>query len=438
MPNLSKQPYKGARDFYPEDKRVQNYIFSVWQNVVESYGYEEYDAPLIEPTEIYTAKSGEELVNEQTYRFEDRGGRDITIRPEMTPTVSRMIAARRQETPYPARWYSIPNLWRYERPQKGRLREHWQLNVDIFGVSTIDAEIELVLIANGIMSKFGAKQDDYTILVNSRQLVGIIMGEYLQLDPSQSHRIVKLLDKRKKVSDEAFFSEARQVVENDETLEKLKNIVEAESFAELPEEIRSSEPIKTIQLMFTHLADNNIDNVKFDVTLMRGFDYYTDIVFEVFDNNPDNPRSMFGGGRYDGLVELFGADALPVAGFGVGDVVISEFLKEKDLLPELTSITDLYIIPIGDVLREAQGIAKLLRHEGVNVAVDITGRKTDKQIKTAVNKSIRYALFVGDNELNREKFNLKDLKEHTENELSIPEIVAHFRQAKRPGLTINN
>lgn len=428
MSTLSNQPYKGARDFYPEDKRVQDYIFGVWSRVVESYGYEQYNAPIIEPTEIYSAKSGEELVNEQTYRFEDRGGRDVTIRPEMTPTVSRMIAARRQETSYPARWYSIPNLWRYERPQKGRLREHWQLNVDIFGVGTIDAEIELMLIAHDIMQEFGANQEDYTIRVNSRQLVAIIMGEYLRLDPQQSHQIVKLLDRRAKMNPGAFEEEARTVVSDDDTMNKLQRLVDAETFADLPEEIQNSEPIKSIQMMFTHLNDNNIHNVKFDVTLMRGFDYYTDIVFELFDNNPENPRSMFGGGRYDGLVELFGAEQLPVAGFGVGDVVIEEFLRSNNLLPDIRSKTDLYIIPVGNVLRESQGIAKLFRQEGINVAVDISGRKTDKQIKSALSKSIQHVLFVGNAELDKEKFNLKNLDEHTEQELSIPEIIAHFKR----------
>ena len=188
---LSTQPYKGARDFYPEDKRAQNYIFETWRRVAESYGYEEYDAPILELTEIYSAKSGEEIVDQQTYRFEDRGGRDVSIRPEMTPTVSRMIAGRRQELAYPARWFSIPNLWRYERPQHGRLREHWQLNVDVFGVGTIDAELELIMIANDIMKRFGAKDDMFQIKINSRKLTALIMADYLQLDSVQSHMTKK-------------------------------------------------------------------------------------------------------------------------------------------------------------------------------------------------------------------------------------------------------
>src|SRR3990167_10838097 len=164
---LSTQPYKGARDFYPEDKRLQKYIFGKMREVAEKFGYEQYDAPILEPLELFTAKTNDEIVNEQTYSFEDRGGRKVVIRPEMTPTVSRMVAARRQELAYPLRLYSIPNLWRYERPQRGRLREHWQLNVDLFGVEGIEAEHEMLLIIDGLMKTYGAKPDSYKIRVNS-------------------------------------------------------------------------------------------------------------------------------------------------------------------------------------------------------------------------------------------------------------------------------
>src|SRR5438270_6262407 len=154
---LSTQPYKGARDFYPEDKRIQKYLFKKLRETVERFGYEEYDAPILEPLELYLAKTSEEIVSEQTYVFEDRGGRKVVIRPEMTPTVSRMVAAQRQELAYPLRWYSIPNLWRYERPQRGRLREHWQLNVDIFGVADAIAELEMITLVDAIFKEFGAR-----------------------------------------------------------------------------------------------------------------------------------------------------------------------------------------------------------------------------------------------------------------------------------------
>ncbi len=419
---LSSQGYKGTRDFYPEDKRLQKYLFSTWRKVVESYGYEEYDGPMLEETEIYRAKSGEELVDQQSYRFEDRGGRDVTMRPEMTPTVARMVAARRQELSYPARWYSIPNLWRYERPQRGRLREHWQLNVDIFGVETIDAELELISIAHDLMSAIGATDDMYTIKVNSRQLTAIIMADYLELDGEKSHHMMKLLDRRAKMEQSAFEEEAMQIMGTQEGVNKLKELVEAKSMGDLPEQIREAGPVRQIQLLFTHLRDNRITNVNFDVSLMRGFDYYTDIVFEVFDNSPDNNRSLFGGGRYDGLVGMFGVEPVPTAGFGVGDVTMLDFLEVHNLKPEPRSETDVYIVAVGDVLRQAQGVARLLRQAGLNVALDISTRKADKKTKSGVAKHVPYLLFVGEEELNQERFILRNVKTQEEEKLSLEEI----------------
>ena len=423
---LSTQPYKGARDFYPEDQRVHNYILENWKKVCESYGYEEYNAPILELTELYAAKSGEEIVNQQTYRFQDRGGRDVSIRPEMTPTVSRMVAGRRQELAYPARWYSTPNLWRYERPQHGRLREHWQLNVDIFGVATIDAELELIMIASDIMKRFGATQKMYTIKINSRKLTALIMADYLELDSVQSHMMVKLLDRKDKIPAETFASEAGGIF-NDQQREagmtKLDALMGAQSMAELPKELLGTEYVKTIQLMFTHLKENGIENVKFDVALMRGFDYYTDIVFEVFDNHPKNNRSMFGGGRYDGLVGLFGVEPAPTVGFGMGDVTIEDFLRAHDLLPALHSTTDVWIIPVGDTLRQAQGLAKIMREEGVNVAVDTSGRKTEKQLRNAAKSFVKYVMFVGEQELSDEQFTVKDLASGNEDKMSLERVI---------------
>jgi histidyl-tRNA synthetase len=201
---LSTQPYKGARDFYPEDKRAQKYMFNAMRRVVESFGYCEYDAPIIEPIELYLSKTSEEIVVEQTYNFLDRGERHVTLRPEMTPSVSRMVAAKRQELPYPLRWYSIPNLWRYERPQHGRLREHWQLNVDIFGVPGIEADHEVILVADSILKAFGAKLDMYEIRVSSRALINWLLLEYLRLDNMQAAALTRLIDRMHKMPEKDF------------------------------------------------------------------------------------------------------------------------------------------------------------------------------------------------------------------------------------------
>ena len=257
---LQTQPYKGARDFYPEDKREQKYLFKTMRTVVERFGYEEYDAPILESIELYKAKSGEEIVNEQTYTFTDRGGREVVIRPEMTPSVSRMVAAKRQELAYPLRWYSIPNLWRYERPQRGRLREHWQLNVDIFGVEGLSAEHELITIADSLLKEFGATREMYVIRINSRRLMDFIMTDYLGLDGVQSYTLSKLIDRIEKIPHEVFVADADAMFTPSQrdagASEKLLDVLRARTITDLPEAVRESEPAKELTALLTMLEDD--------------------------------------------------------------------------------------------------------------------------------------------------------------------------------------
>lgn len=411
---LSTQPYKGARDFYPEDKRAQKYMFQTMRKVVERFGYEEYDAPILEPTELYASKTSDEIVNEQTYTFQDRGDRSVTIRTEMTPSVSRMVAGRRQELPYPIRWYSIPNLWRYERPQRGRLREFWQLNVDIFGVNGIEADHEAILVADAIMKEFKAKRDMYTIKINSRKLMDTLFGDYLKLNQTQAHTMGQLIDKMHKM-DQAEFAASVEALfqpnqrENGEP-KLLFDFLNVKNLNDLPGELRVHPSVFELHQLMELLEKSGVNNYEFDSTLMRGFDYYTDIVFEVFDNHPDNNRSMFGGGRYDGLVGLFGVEPVPTVGFGMGDLTLQNFLETHGLMPELPPETDAYVILIGDVYEKAQPVFKQFRELGAKIAIDSTGRKPDKQIKTAVKKGIHYALFIGEKELADEQYVLKDLE----------------------------
>lgn len=252
MSKLDTAPYKGVRDFYPEDMRIQNFIFNTWKKVVERKGYEEYSASPLEHTEIYAEKSGEEIVREQTFTFKDRGDRSVTLRPEMTPTLARMVAARRRGLKFPLRWFSIPNLFRYEKPQRGRKREHYQLNADLLGVPGLDGDKEIITLLYEIMKEFGAKDSDFEIRVNNCNF------------------------------------------------EDFKNLT---------------------------------PNMAFDETLARGQAYYTGTVFEIFDKDPENPRALAGGGRYDNLLELFDAEPVPAVGFGMGDITMRDFLETHKLLP---------------------------------------------------------------------------------------------------------
>src|SRR3989344_5794433 len=293
---LSVEPYKGTRDFYPKDQFIQNYIFGVWKKIAESYGYLEYGASVLEETDLYRAKSGEEIVSEQTYSFTDRGGRDVTIRPEMTPTVARMVAQKRKELSFPLRWYSIPNLFRYERPQRGRLREHWQLNCDIFGVDSIEADVEIISLAYDIMKEFGAKDGNFTIKLNNRRALTKLFGE-MGLDPEKQKTFRRLLDKKDKVED--FDQQAKALLGKPFNA----NPVPDKETAEVMEKLKKL----------------GITNITYEPYLVRGFDYYTGTVFEMYDTNPINTRALFGGGRYDDLVGIFGVEKVSGIGFGLCD-----------------------------------------------------------------------------------------------------------------------
>lgn len=427
---LSTQPYKGARDFYPEDKRVQNYLFGKLRQTVESFGYEEYDAPILEPIEMYRAKSGEEIVNEQTYTFTDRGGREVVIRPEMTPTVSRMVAGKRQELGYPLRWYSIPNLWRYERPQRGRLREHWQLNVDMFGVASVDAELEMITLVDAIYKNYGATPEMYVIQLNSRQLINYLLNDFLGLDTEQAHTVGKLIDRMHKMPRQEFVDAVNGVLNAEQsvnqTVEKLLSVLDSTSLNELSEELKQQPVVQELAGVITQLHTAGINNVLYDPTLMRGFDYYTGIVFEVSDTHPDNNRSMMGGGRYDGLVGLFGVDPVPTVGFGLGDATLANFLELHGLLPALQPETNLWVALIGDISEQAAPLFARLRSAGLNIAVDISGRKLGDQFKTASKKGLRYCVVIGQSELDSQQYVVKDLQDGGEETYSEQELIDKF------------
>lgn len=435
MNSLSTQSYKGTRDYYPEQKRVQNYIFSVWSQTAKKFGYEEYGAPLLEPLEVYTAKSGQELATEQTYAFTDRGDRSVAIRPEMTPSISRMVAARRQELAYPARLYSIANFMRYERPQRGREREFWQLNVDVFGAEGPTPEAEIVQLGVETMRAFGAKDELYLVKLNNRRLIDAMMQEYLGLDTVQAQLMIKLFDRKNKISNEDFRDQAIDILgeeKRDEGLSKIAKLILTKNIDDLPESVLKNEAAQELRDVMKMLEARGITNAVFDVTLMRGFDYYTGTVFEFFDTHPDNNRSLFGGGRYDGLVGLFGAEPLSAVGFAPGLTMTELFLESHRLLPELRSTTEVYMAVLGEGAQApAQEIVTKLRSENVRVEVDITGRKLDKQIKTAIKKDITYLMFVGEEDIKNESYNFKDTKTGNEEKLGIERIITRVKDHRR-------
>jgi histidyl-tRNA synthetase len=401
--NLSTDAYKGVRDFYPEEMAIQRYIFDTWSKTAESFGFERYDASILEPSALYKAKGAEneEMVNEQTYTFTDRGDREVTLRPEMTPTVARMIAGKHRELSFPARWYSIPNLFRYERPQRGRMREHWQLNCDIFGTDDYTSDIEIIALAYQTLIDFGATPDMFEIRINDRALMKRIYHA-LDIDDEMITQITRLNDRRNKIDPETYRTELTNITKDDLITEEILLILDHTD--------------EQSDVVFG-LAELGITNVVFDKSLSRGFDYYTGTIFEIFDISGENNRSLIGGGRYDNLTSMFGGDPISGVGFGMGDVTMRDFLETHNLLPDTVraNASDLTIIPTDTNLNlEAQKIANTFRQQGIKVSANIGTKKLGKKISEASNKGIPFVLMLGSDELESQKFTIKNLAESTE------------------------
>jgi histidyl-tRNA synthetase len=416
---LSTESYKGVRDFYPEDFYVQEYIFETWRKAVHSFGYEEYTASLLEHTDIYAAKSGQELVNEQTYTFTDRGDRQVTLRPEMTPTLARMVAAKKRELPFPLRLFSIPNCFRYERPQRGRMREFWQLNVDLLTKKPSPRyDVEILQVVSRIMSGFTAKETDYTIHVNSRAFLEVLYTEYYGFDAISAKAFQKLVDKKNKISAEDFETEYTNIcTAANISTPKLLLSLSKEKDLEILKNIPSIAESLTSILSTIDLAKKaGVNNIIFDENTVRGLDYYTGMVFEVFDTDPNNNRALFGGGRYDGLVDLFeGAkdeQSISGIGFGIGDVPMMNFLESRNLLPVHNVKTEILIAALDDAdvsLTYIDEVAKELRREGKNIAVQYTSKKPGDIIAYAKKLGVKGLILIEEKDALAKAYTIRNL-----------------------------
>lgn len=402
---VSTENYRGVRDFYPDDMFIQNYIFDTWKKTTESFGYREYNASILELSDLYKSKTSEEIVNEQTYTFIDRGDREVTLRPEMTPTLARMIAKKQRELIMPVRWYSIPNVFRYEKPQRGRLREHFQLNVDMFGIDGIEAEIEMISVAYRIMKNFGASDSQFVIYINDRRIINDLFDAY-EIEETDRAKVSRTIDKKDKISKSAF-KEALNEILGSKTEDFIKDISSPRSVSEkLGKENKN---LKNFLELIESLYSTGIANIEFKPLLMRGFDYYTGVVFEIFDRSSENNRSLFGGGRFDKLLEMFGSKSIPAIGFGMGDVTTRDFLETHNLLPKIETTAHLCICNAGVRYSELQKIANKIRSAGVNVIVNASQNKVGDQIKKADKKNIPFVTCIGENELDSGVYEIKEL-----------------------------
>lgn len=406
---LSTQPYKGTRDFYPDDMRKQRWMFGKMRETVQAYGYEEYDGPMLEPFELYAAKSGEELVNQQLYWLMDRGERKLAVRPEMTPTLARMVAGKIQELPRPIRWFSFPNLWRYERPQRGRLREHWQLNVDVLGGDPLLADAELLLLALDLMKGYGGEKF-VCIKVNNRRLMDYFFTEKLGLNAETALKVAKAIDARAKIGEESYQKWLSDLSITSEQRAEMESFFSS-SFEETSKRL-PCQGAEELSALFGLLKESGVgeSQVVFDPMVLRGLDYYTGTVFEMYDVSPENNRAMFGGGRYDNLIALFGKDKLSGVGFGMGDVTLRNFLETHQLMPASGPTIDVLVsLPKAEYRAHSEKIARDLRGLGLKAITPLSVEGFGVQLKMALKHGARFVVLLGDSELADGKVLVKEL-----------------------------
>jgi histidyl-tRNA synthetase len=430
------QALPGFRDFFPTDLALRAHIFATWRSVASRYGYEEYDGPPLEPLELYTAKSGDEIVG-QLYSFTDKGGRAVSLRPEMTPTLARMVAARANGLRKPIRWFAIPQLFRYERQQRGRLREHFQLNCDLIGEPGPLGDAELVALALDVLRAFGFSQDDVRVRLSDRRvLAALLLGG--GVSEAQLPAAYAAVDKLERMSraDLSFQMHAAglagEAIEHVFAVAALKG---AESvFAALEALPGGAEAGAPLRATLDGLAAMGLGAyVELDLTIVRGLAYYTGTVFELFDAGR-SLRAICGGGRYDRLLQALGGVDLPAAGFGMGDVVLAELLKDRGLVPATEHRLDAFVVAVTpEDVPHVLGLAHELRDAGLRVSHALAPQALARQLKEADARGARAAVVVGPDDRARGEVQLKDLAAKAQRAVARADVAAALAALARDG-----
>jgi histidyl-tRNA synthetase len=407
------QNLPGFRDFYPEDLAVRNHIFSVWRQTALRYGFREYDGPPLEPLELYQKKSGEELTG-QLYQFVDKGERAVALRPEMTPTLARMVGAKEREFKKPIKWFSIPQLFRYERQQRGRLREHFQFNADIIGEENVDADAELIALAIESLRGFGLTENDFIVRISSRQAWRQKLLSLGIAEESTHYSVIQIIDKLEREPLPKTRAKLTELSLSESVIADVMTYAQETN----PQTSEAADLAQLQDLLGTDLWKY----CRVDLRIVRGLAYYTGIVWEIHDRNGEF-RAIAGGGRYDNLISLVTDAKLNLAalGFGMGDVVLTELLKARGKLSTSTSKLDCYVVMIGDESHRAKVTPYIheWRHQKLSVdyALD-RGARVNKQFQAAAASGARFAVIIGPDELGKGECKLKDLA--TGNELPHP------------------
>jgi histidyl-tRNA synthetase len=416
---LSKQEPKGTSDWLPDEFATRKYIFDCWRRVCLRYGFEEYLTPIVENADIYRAKSGEDVGGKELVTFTDLGGRELSIRPEMTPSVVRMVSKIYGASPKPLKYFSIANFMRNEKPQRGRNREFWQLNCDIFGSANEAADLEILSLALDLVLEFDPPTDSFALCLNSRRLIdGVLeLVSANKLKSNGKSLVVRTLDKWKKLPQTAISERLQEAGLKKEAIIILEQFMSCRSLEEVAEKIpdlKNNLGFLEIDNAIKALADLGYgDFIEFDPSVIRGFDYYDGLVFEVFDKHPDNNRAMFGGGRYNGLAEIFGEKNFPAVGFAPGDEAAKLFLESWKLLDRgRYGLQEKYYLPLlsSDLILATRKLAKRLRSSGFNIFSGLEEQKIAKALEFANKKGFEKMIIFGADEGKIGKYKIKDMK----------------------------
>jgi histidyl-tRNA synthetase len=415
---------KGTRDFYPEEMAIRLWLYDQIKTVSQSFGYQEYEGPILEKIDLYAAKSGEELVKEQAFVFPDRSGELITLRPELTPTVARMVAQRQKQLTYPVRWWSFGPFWRYEKPQKGRTREFFQWNIDIFGVNSAESDAELIAIAAAFFKQVGLSAQQVGIFLNDRRLMDQELQRLDLVDPAKKKAVFRLIDRRDKLRPDEWQAYALQEIGLSESqFEQLKSLLDDENLWK-----KSPELTRVFQLL---TAMGLGDYLHYSPEVIRGLEYYTGTVFEARDMDREG-RAILGGGHYDNLVSDVGGDPLPGVGFAMGDVMVGLVLKKYGCIPELTLMPANVLVTVfsAELMEKSFSVANSLREAGIPAICFTEAVKLPKQFKYADRIGSHFVVVIGPDEAANGQVTLKDLTKGEQRTIEMDHLAEELRRSR--------
>ena len=418
---IDLQPVKGTRDFFPDEMRLRNWLFEVWRNVSEQAGFEEYDTCVLEHEELYVRKTGDEI-SKQLYSFEDKGGRRLSLRPEMTPSLARLVLQQEKSLSFPIKWFSMPQCFRYERMTKGRRREHFQWNADIIGQHEVVAEAEILMLLISACESMGLSTNDFRVFINDRRILNAILSQ-INVPQVLHSEVMVIMDKRDKIPPEALSKMLQEMRMTTKQVGQLNEYLSKSDLEELRENLKNTEGIEELQHLMKLMETAGYKNyLQFDISIVRGLSYYTGAVFEV--NSPEKQhRAICGGGRYDSLLSTYGGETVPAVGFGFGDVVVLDVLKELERFPELPRKLDYTIIPFAnEQIGTALKIAAELRLQGSTVDCNFSMKKMKKMMQQAHESGAAKAILLFPDELSDDKVVIRDMQLHEQKPVRITDL----------------